>query len=134
MVTTKVHGQRGRFYVGIASGGTAEPIPGLNAWSINGAFDKIEVTAFESTTKEWVVGKSDASGTYGGFMDLATQQLWTAATDGVARKFYLYPDINQNTTYWYGTGFFDASFSGGTDQAVQVTGNWAAATSITRVG
>lgn len=130
----RAHGQRGRIYVNIASGGTAEPIAFLNKWGITGNFDKVEVTAFEDAFKAYVTGKPDGSLTYSGFMDLATQQLWTAATDGIARKVYLYPDINQATTYFFCTGFADMSFSGGTDQGLEVNGNIAPATPIARVG
>lgn len=130
----RTHGQRGRLYAGITSAGTAEPISFLSGWTISGTFDKVDVTAFEDTTKTYVTGKPDGSGTFKGFMDLATQQLWTATTDGIARKFYLYPDINTNTTYFWGTAFFDTSFAGGVTQAVEISGNFAAATPFARVG
>lgn len=130
----RIHGQRGRLYVNIASGGTAEPIAFLNSWSLNFATDTVEVTAFEDTTKVYVAGKPDASGQFGGWYDTATAQTYTAATDGVARKFYLYPDNNSTSQYWFGTGIFDFNVKGGTGEAVSITGNFKAASAVSKVG
>lgn len=130
----RIHGQRGRLYVNITSGGTAEPIAFLNSWSMNFNTDTQEVTAFEDTTKVYVAGKPDASGTFGGWYDTATAQTYTAATDGVARKFYLYPDNSSTSQYWFGTGIFDFSVKGGTGEAVSITGNFKAASSVVKQG
>jgi hypothetical protein len=130
----RIHGQRGRIYVNITSGGTAEPIAFLNSWSLNFATDTVEVTSFEDTTKVYVAGKPDASGTFAGWYDSATAQTYTAATDGVARKFYLYPDHSSTSQYWFGTGIFDFNAKGGTGEAVSITGNFRAASSVAKVG
>jgi hypothetical protein len=81
-----------------------------------------------------VSGLPDTKGAFGGFYDTATAQLYTAATDGVARKMYLYPDNNSTGQYWFGTGLFDFSISSGVDDAVSVSGNWSAASVIAKVG
>ena len=110
------HGRNGRLYVAVASGGTAEPVAFLRDWSIDFSVDNVEVTAFGDTNKVYVAGLPDSSGSFSGFFDSATAQLYTAATDGVARNFYLYPDT-ADATYWYGTALFD----------------WNAASAITKV-
>jgi hypothetical protein len=70
-----------------------------------------------------------------GFFDDATQQMYTAASDGNARKFYLYPDIiNAPGTYFFGTSFFDFSTGGGVSKGVTINGSFDAATSVSRVG
>jgi hypothetical protein len=130
----RIHGQRGRLYMNITSGGTAEPIAFLNSWSLNFATDTVEVTAFEDATKVYVAGKPDASGTFAGWYDDATAQTYTAATDGVARRFYLYPDNSSTGKYWFGTGIFDFNVKGGTGEAVSITGNFRAASSVAKVG
>jgi hypothetical protein len=129
------HGRNGRLYAGITSAGTAEPIAFLSTFTIDFSVDFIDVTALGDTTKTYVAGLPDSQGTFGGFWDDATQQLYTAASDGVARKFYLYADAsNAAGVYWFGTALFDFSVASGVDQAVQVSGNWRAASSITKVG
>ena len=120
----RIAGRNGRLYANITSGGTAEPITFLNNWSINFVTDKIEVTGFGDTTKTYVASLPDASGDYAGFYDDGTNQFYTAAVDGVARKFYLYPSTSTNGQYWFGTAIFDFSVNAAVDGAVQVTGSW----------
>lgn len=131
----RVHGRSGALYVGLASGSaTPQPLVNLSTWSLDAATDKTDVTAMGDTNKTYVSGLPDASGSFGGFYDDAANQHYTAASDGVARKFYLYPDTRTPTRYWFGTAIFDYSASGGVGDAVGVSGNWAAASSIIPVG
>lgn len=130
----RIHGRSGRLYAGISSAGTAEAIAFLNNWSLGNSVDFIEVTAFGDTNKTYVSGLPDNQGDFSGFYDTATAQLYTAATDGIARKFYLYPDNSNTGQYWFGTALFDFSISGGVDKAVEVSGNWRAASQISKVG
>lgn len=129
----RIHGRRGRLYAGIASdSATAEPIAFLDKWNIDFTVDKVDVTCLGDTNKVYVSGLPDASGTFGGFYDTATAQLYTASQDGLARKFYLYPDTSDGD-YFYGTGLFDFSVTGGVSEAVTISGAWAAASAITKV-
>ena len=73
-------------------------------------------------------------GTYAGFYDNATVQMYTAATDGIARSFYLYPTTAATTQYWFGTAIFDMDIDGSVDGAVAISGSFAAATGATKIG
>lgn len=120
--------------MGLALGtAAAEPVAFLNKWSIKFSTDKVEVTSFQDGNKIYVSGLPDASGDVAGFYDNATTQLYTAATDGVARRFYLYPD-NTLTQYWFGTAIVDFSVDGGVGDAVTISGSWAAGSAVTKVG
>lgn len=130
----RIAGRNGRLYAGIASAGTAEPVAYLNKWSAKFATGKEDVTAMGDTTRQYVSSLPDAQGDFGGFYDNATAQLYTAATDGVARKFYLYPDNTLNTQYWFGTAIFDFDIDATVDGPVSVSGSWAAATVFAKVG
>lgn len=130
----RIAGRNGRLYAGIGSAGTAEPIAFLNKWSLNFATDKIEVTAFGDSTKVYVAGLPDCQGDYAGFYDNATAQLYTAATDGVARKFYLYPDNTNNGQYWFGTSIFDFTVDGEVGGPVNISGGFAAASQVQKIG
>jgi hypothetical protein len=130
----RLHGRKGRLYCAVASGGTAEPIAYLNSWSFDRATDRVDVTSFGDNNKTYVAGLADASGSIGGFYDTDSAQLYTAASDGIARKFYLYPSTDETTEYFFGTAFFDFSISGGTDSAVTVSGTWSAASDVSKVG
>ncbi|HEU4422065.1 MAG TPA: hypothetical protein VFR67_05935 [Pilimelia sp.] len=130
----RIHGRRGRIYLGIADeSATATPLPFIATWSMSFATDKQDVTAMEDSNKVYVAGLPDASGEFSGFFDDASAQTYTAATDGLPRKFYLYPDRNTATTYFWGTILPDMSINGGVDGAVQISASWNAASSITKV-
>lgn len=114
--------------------GSAAPLPFLADWSISFATDKAEVTAMGDSNKVYVAGLPDASGDFSGFYDDATAQTYTAATDGVARKFYLYASTSNTGQYWFGTILPDFSVNGGVSGAVQIKSSWNAASTIAKVG
>lgn len=131
----RIHGRRGRLYAGLANdSATAEAVAFLTAWSIKFETDKSDVTAFGDSNKTYVSGLPDAQGDFSGFYDDATVQLYTAASDGLARKFYLYPDNSSTGKYWFGTAIFDFNADGDVAGPVKVDGSWAAATGITKIG
>jgi hypothetical protein len=126
------HGRNGRLYVDIAGGGSASPVTFLNNWSINFSVDNVEVTAFGDANKQYVAGLPDASGSFSGYFDSETAQLYTAAVDGVSRSFYLYPDTD-DATYWFGNALFDFSVSSSVDGAVTISGDWNASSDVSKV-
>lgn len=128
------HGRNARLYMGITSGGTAEPVAFLNQWSISFTTDNVEVTSFGDSNKVYVAGLPDASGSYSGFYDDATAQFYTAAQDGVARRFYLYPSTTSTAQYFFGTGLFDFSLETTVDGANTISGDFQAASIVTKVG
>jgi hypothetical protein len=130
----RIAGRSGRLYANLTSAGTAEPIAFLTNWSLQATTNKIKVTAFGDTNEVYVGGLPDAQGSLSGWYDNATVQLYTAATDGVARKMYLYPDNSLATQYFWGTAIFDFSVDIGVDGAAAITGSWAAATPILKQG
>lgn len=129
------HGRNGRMYMDIAGGGSAASINFIAKWSLSFTTERTDVTGMGDANKVYVAGLPDAKGTYSGFFDDATAQMYTAATDGIARKFYLYPDItNAPGVYWFGTTFPDFSVSGGVEEAVAISGSFDAATQVIKVG
>lgn len=131
----RIAGRRGVIYIGIASDtASAERLPYQVSWSIDFATDKIEVTSLDDNNKVYVAGLPDASGEFSGFYDDATGQTYTAASDGLARKFYLYPSRLTTTQYFFGTVLPDFSVNGAVDGSVEVKASWAASTQIVKVG
>ena len=129
----RLHGRSGRLYAGIASAGTAEPITFLNSWSFDASTDDVDVTAFGDTNKTYVSGLPDFKGSFAGFYDNASAQLYTAAIDGVARKTYLYPSTS-DAICWFGTASFDVSIETGVSDAVKISGSFVATSAFTKVG
>lgn len=130
----RIAARSGRLYMNLTSGGLAEPVTFLNQWSLNFAVSNIEVTAFGDVVKVYVAGLPDCTGSYAGFYDDATTQMYNAASDGVARKFYLYPSNLTTTQYWYGTAIFDINIDGSVDGPVAIAGKFSAATAVTKIG
>ncbi len=130
----RMAGRGGAVYMALTSGGTAEPVAFVSTWSVNFTTNKIDVTAMGDTNKVYVAGLPDAQGQFAGFYDDATVQTYTAATDGIARKFYQYPDRAVSTKYWFGTILPDMTVDSSVDGAIAVSASWAAASAITKVG
>lgn len=130
----RIHGKKGALYAAITSAGTAEPIAFLTDWSLDQSTDKVDVTAFQDANKVYASGTPDAQGSFSGFYDDATAQIFTAAVDGVARKLYLYPDTTTPAKYWYGTAFFDAQIQVSNSDAAKISGTFVPASTITKMG
>ncbi|MGE5830147.1 MAG: hypothetical protein ACM30G_17565 [Micromonosporaceae bacterium] len=123
-------GRNARIYLGHASGADASPLAYQAEWTINFGTPKIDVTAFGDANKTTVMGLPEATGSFTGFYDDTTNQTYTAAVDGVARKFYLYPNANLATRYFFGTINPDANFGATVTGAVTVSSAWEAASQI----
>ena len=134
-MASPIHGRRGRLYVGMGSSTSdATPVANLRSFSIDFSTDDVEVTSFGDTNKVYVSGLPDCSGSFAGFYDTAGADLYAAATDGAARRFYLYPTNATTTTYWFGTAIFDFSVESSVDDAAKVSGNFKAASAVAKIG
>lgn len=126
-------GRNTRLYIALTSGGSAQPAVFIKEWEHNASFDPIDVTSFEDDNMTYLAGMTDASGSYSGYLDNATAQLYTASTDGAPRKFYFYPDITDTTKYTYGSALFTWTASYSKTGAAEMSGNWNATGTITKL-
>lgn len=133
--SARFHGRNGKLLVGLASGTAApSPVAFTSSFTIDNQTDKVEVTAFADNNKQYVVGLADDKGTFAGFSDIAGDGLYAASRDSVARRFYFYPDfVNAVGTYFFGAAFFDLSSNYSVSAGAAVSGNWVAASDISRV-
>ncbi len=130
----RVHGRFARLYVATTSAGSASPLLNAGTWTINLSTDRVEVTAFGDTTKQYVAGLADGTLSYTGYADdTAGSQLIEAAIDGIARKVYAYP-FSSTGIYFFGTMFFDTEVATDVNGAVTISGSAQPATAIGRVG
>lgn len=140
---SRIHGRNGIAYVALTGNGTfattdvASPMAFLSDWSINFVVNKVDVTSMGDQNLIWVSGLPDASGDFTGFYDTASSQTYIAATDGLARSFYLYPSTlgTQGSgpgQYFFGQILPDYSVAGGVTAAVSLKSTWNAATRIQR--
>lgn len=129
-------GRNGRVYVDISANanGSATPISTVMTWSLNQSRDRQETTCMGDTTKQYVAGLPDASGSMSGLVDLGVSNFANLA-DGNARKIYTYFDrANHETIYFFGTATFDASFESGVNDLVKANINFSAASDFITVG
>jgi hypothetical protein len=130
----RIHGRNGLAYLSVHNGDAASPVAYLNSWAASWARDVTDVTTLADTQRVYVTGLPDASGTFTGFWDDATSQTYTAATDGLPRSMYLYPDSANMSQYISGLVLPDLTVTGGAGTAVTISVNWAAAGPVTRTG
>ena|ERR1700749_2726281 len=133
----RFHGRNGVVYMGVGAStdpvnGVATAMAALSDWSISFSTDKVDVTCMGDTNLVYVAGLPDASGDFSGFMDDQSAQTYVAATDGLPRNFYLYPNDNEPNEYFYGTILPDYSVSGSVTSAVTLKSSWNAASKVTR--
>lgn len=126
-------GKNTRLYIGLTAAAVATPAVFIKEWEHNASFDAIDVTAFEDENLTYLAGMNDSSGSYSGYLDSATAQTYTASVDGQARKFYFYPDITDPTKYTYGTAIFSWTGSYSKTGAAEMSGNWNAAGTVTKL-
>ena len=129
----RIHGRNGICYMGLLTASAASPVAFLSDWSINFVVNKVDVTAMGDTNLIYVAGLPDASGDFSGFYDDATSQTYIASVDGLARNFYLYPNISLDPLqYFFGTILPDFAVTGGVGAAVSIKSTWNAASKIQR--
>lgn len=129
-------GRNMTLYVSIDGTAAATAVPFISDYEISASGDNIEVTAGNDTNKTYVPGLPDFSASVSGFYNYgqaaATDAIWQASRDGVARGFYLYPNSTDTTHAFYGTAYFDFSHSAGVGSAGTLSSNLVAAGNIYR--
>jgi hypothetical protein len=127
------HGRNAQVYLGVTSGAAASPVTFQASWTMSMTVDKQDVTAFGDSNKIYVAGLPDASGDFSGFWDDATGQTYLAATDGLPRNMYLYPNISSDpNAYFFGTVLPDFEMDGAVGGPVNTKTTWNAASKIQR--
>lgn len=91
-----------QLYLGVTN---ASPVPETFDLSIDYTTDKAEDTAHGDTNRTYIPTLSDVEITVGKHVDMATGggELFAWAIARTALKFYLYPDRNTPTVYFYGS-------------------------------
>ena len=123
----RIHGSRGKVLMDPTGGATAVAIASLNAWTLDMARDKVDVTAFGDVNKQYVQGLPDVKGTLGGWYDDAEFELFDVAAGDVAAMLELVPDALKPTYLWSGLAYLDASINVSATGAVSVSSNFVGA-------
>lgn len=122
------HGKYGRLYMSTTLGGTPVSVASLDAFTLDMKSERVEVTSFGDTNRQYVQGFGDISGTFAGNWDDAVSTPWTGRKSATGVFLYLYPDItNSATKYAYGPAWVDMSISTSATGKVSVNGTFQAA-------
>lgn len=120
------HGKTGVVYMSTSASGTAVNVVFLSEWSVDFKTDYDETTAFGDPNKTYVQGLKDVSGSFSGFWDSATDQLFDAADSSDGVKVYLYPASGVPTAYFAGPAWVNASIKVGVSGAITISGDFKA--------
>lgn len=122
------HGSKGQVKMDPTGGATTVVVADLNAWTLNQARDTVDVTAFQDTNKQYVVGLPDVKGTVGGWWNSATSPvLFDAAAADIPVMLELVPSTIDPTFLFKGLAYLDAAINVSATGAVSISGNFVGA-------
>lgn len=124
------HGKHGQILLDPIPASPVAPVvvADLNAWTLDMATDRVEVTAFGDTNKRRVTGLPDFSGTIGGWWNSATTPaLFAVVLAGTPAWLRLVPSTDDPTFYFEGLSNIDGSINVSATGAVAITSKWDAA-------
>jgi len=129
------HGYKGDVLIDPAGGSTYVTVASLNAWTLDLSRDRVDVTCFGDTVKQYVQGLSDLKGTFAGIWDPTTSnsQIFDIAMGNVAVGMKLVPSTLTPTAFFSGLAYLDASINVSANAAITVAGTFAAAGTWTLV-
>lgn len=120
----RYHGKKGLVYMSTSGTGAAAKVIALTGWSLDQTTDKVDVSAFGDTNKQYVQGLPDVKGSFDGFWDDTEDKLFQGASSPDGVKLYLYPSADAITKYWYGPAWVDASVDTKVSGAIGVKANF----------
>jgi len=123
---SRYHGGKGQVLISTTGTGTAVIAVSLSKWSLDKATDKVEVTAFGDTNKQYVQGLPDVKGTLSGWFDSADDALFDGSESSDGVKLYLYPTSLAPSIYHYGPAWLDASIEVDAKGAASISGSFVA--------
>jgi hypothetical protein len=128
----RIHGSSGQVMLDPTGGALAVAVVSLNASTLDMARDKVDVTAFLDTNKQYVQGLPDIKGTIGGWYDSEALEIFDVAQGDIAAMLKLVPDSREATNFWTGLAFLDASVNVSATGAVSIASNFVGAGPWTR--
>jgi hypothetical protein len=129
-VDQRLHGKNGQIKMDPAGGSALIIMGDLNAWSLDMATDRVEVTAFGDTNKRRVAGLPDYSGDLGGWWNAVASSspvYFAAVLAGTPVTLRLVPNKLDPTTYFQGLANVDGGVNVSATGAVSTKGKWDAA-------
>jgi hypothetical protein len=128
----RIHGKKGDVLLDPTGGATGTSLASTDSWDLDLAKDRVDVTCFQDTNKQSVLGLPSYSGSMTGCWDSATtpDQLFSVIFGDVAAMITLIPNTLEPTFLFKGLGNIDGAISVSAKGAVtwsskfDAAGNW----------
>lgn len=122
------HGSTGQVKMDPTGGATTVVVADMKAWSLDMARDQADVTAFNDTVKQYVLGLPDCKGTYEAWWTTTSSPaLFDVAQGSTPVTLDLVPSVTEPTFFFTGLAYLDASIDVGMDGGISISGNFVAA-------
>lgn len=121
------HAKDAVVYISPDGASSASLLAGATEWSLDMSADSVEVTAFGSVNKEYVLGLPDINGSISGFLHDTEDKWFKAQRSATAVKLYLYWSKNMAGKYAYGTAWVSLSLSNAVSSAAEISATFIAA-------
>src|SRR5262245_65766640 len=107
------HGYKGAVLIDPLGGTAYAAVASLNAWTLDLSRDRVDVTCFGDTVKQYVQGLSDLKSTFAGIWDPTTSnsQIFDIAMGNVAVGMKLVPSTLTPTAFFSGIAYLDAAIN-----------------------
>ena len=109
----RIHGKKGDVMLDPTGGATVVSLASTDTWDLDLSKDRVDVTCFQDSNKQTVVGLPSYSGSMTGCWDSATtpEQLFAVVFGDVAAMIHLIPNTLEATYLFKGLGNLDAALS-----------------------
>lgn len=126
---SRIHGKKGDVLIDPTGGTTPATLASTDAWSLDLAKDRVDVTCFQDTNKITVLGLPSYSGSMSGAWDSATtpEQLFAVIFGDVAAMLHLVPNTLEPTFLFKGLANLDGTIDCSAKGAVTWTAKFDAA-------
>ena len=120
------HGRDGVLYASTSATTTASRVLTLTAWTADRSAERTDVTNFDSTNQEEMLGWPALRGTYEGYWNSDETKLFPASQSPDGCKLYLYPTAREPSKYISMLAWLDASIETRVDGVTRVRGSFSA--------
>ena len=128
----RIHGSKGSVEMDPAGGALTVAVASLNSWTLEMNRDRVDVTAFGDTFKQWVQGLPNIAGSITGWYENTELDIFDVAQGDTAVTLKLIPSTLAPTHFWTGPAYLDASVNVTATGAVSISSTYVGAGDWTR--
>ena len=128
----RIHGSKGSVEMDPTGGALTVAVASLNSWTLEMNRDRVDVTAFGDTFKQWVQGLPNIAGSITGWYENTELDIFDVAQGDTAVTLKLIPSTLAPTHFWTGPAYLDASVNVTATGAVSISSTYVGAGDWTR--